>query len=250
MKTFFNSPTMGFILSIIFTIASSALSYSLVQQFLRSEKWVAHTDTVREKLESIISFMKDAETGQRGFLLTGNAKFLEPYHGSERFVRIDIDTLKLLTSDNAAQQQEFKGLEEMIDAKYALLKSTIAQKKIGGTISVDVLLMGKSYMDRTRTIISRMENREEILLAKRLATLNLYGTISLISIALAFLISLGSTIYFYRRTVQNLEERLKLEEEVRIQTASIQKKVAVLKNLSERIGGGEYGIEIKPEDLA
>lgn len=249
MKTFFNRPTLGFIVSIIFTIASSSLSYVLVQQFFKSEKWVAHTDTVRGKLESIISFMKDAETGQRGFLLTGNAKFLEPYNGSEILVRNAFDTVKVLTTDNAAQQQEFKGLKEMIDAKYTILKSTIEQKKIGGTISLDVLLMGKSYMDRTRTIITRMKNREEILLATRLATLKLYGMISMISIALAFLISFCSTIYFYMRTVSDFERRLKLEEEVKIQTASIQKKVAVLKDLSERIGKGEYGIEIKPEDF-
>lgn len=223
MKTFFNLPIMGLIVSIIFTIASSTLSYFLVQQFFKSEKWVAHTDTVRGKLESVVSFMKDAETGQRGFLLTGNAKFLEPFNGSETLVRNAFDTVKILTADNVAQQQEFKGLKEMIDAKYTLLKSTIAQKEIGGMISLDVLLMGKSYMDRTRTIITRMENREGILLSTRLATLNLYGTISLISIALAFLISLGSTIYFYRRTVRDFEGRLKLEEEVRIQTASLQK---------------------------
>ncbi|WP_316828805.1 CHASE3 domain-containing protein [Pedobacter miscanthi] len=250
MKTpFFNRPVTGFILSIIFTIATSALSYFSVEKFYNSEKWVDHTNTVRGKLESIISSMKDAETGQRGFLLTGNEKFLEPYKGAAQLTRAAFDTVKYLTKDNAAQQNEFKGLKEMIDSKYDLLENTINQKRLGGTISQDVLLMGKSYMDRARTIITRMESREEILLSTRLSTLNLYGTISLTSIIIAFLVSLVSTIYFYRRTMSDFEDRIRLEEQVKQETLAMEKKITTLKNLSERIGKGEYGIRVDPEEL-
>jgi len=250
MKTsFFNRPIAGFILSIIFTIATSALSYFSVEKFYNSERWVDHTNTVRGKLELIISSMKDAETGQRGYLLTGNEKFLEPYNGAENVTRAAFDTVKYLTKDNGAQQNEFKGLKEMIDSKYDLLENTISQKRSGGTISQDILLMGKSYMDRARTIITRMESREEILLSTRLSTLNLYGTISLVSIIIAFLVSLASTVYFYRRTIRDFEDRIRLEEQVKQETLTMEKKIATLKNLSEKIGNGEYGIQINPEDL-
>lgn len=250
MKTsFFNRPVVGFILSIIFTILTSALSYFSVQKFFKSEKWVDHTNLVKSKLELAISSMKDAETGQRGFLLTGNEKFLEPYNGAEKITHAAIDTVKYLTSDNLAQQGEFKGLKEMIDSKYDLLENTISQKRSGGTISQDVLLMGKSYMDRTRIIITRMENREDVLLSVRLSTLDLYGTISLASIVFAFIVSLGSTVYFYRRTISDFEDRIRLEEQVKQETAAMEKKIAVLKNLSERIGNGEYGIQTNPDEL-
>ncbi len=73
MKTsFINRPISGFIISIVFTIATSAFSFYSIEKFFKSEQWVEHTNMVRGKLESIISKMKDAETGQRGFLLTGN----------------------------------------------------------------------------------------------------------------------------------------------------------------------------------
>ncbi|RZJ86898.1 MAG: hypothetical protein EOO20_17295 [Chryseobacterium sp.] len=245
--TLFNRPSMGFILSVIFTLIGSALSYLAVQKFSNSEKWVTHTDIVRGKLESIISGMKDAETGQRGFLLTGNEKFLEPYNHSEAIVRSSFDTVRLLTQDNYAQQAEFNGLKKTIDDKYDLLKATIDQKRQGGKIGLDALLMGKLYMDQSRTIITRMQNREEVLLVSRLSTLHLYGAISLTTIIVTFLISLGSTVYFYNRTLRDYKDRVKLENVLHEENLAIERKVAALKAHAERIGNGDYGIEISPE---
>jgi len=220
-----------------------------VQNFLDSEKWVDHTNTVIGRLETIISLMKDAETGQRGFLLTGNEKFLEPYNGSERMVKLAFDTVMYLTKDNPAQQREYRGLKEVIDNKYDLIRNTIDVKKSGGSVSQDILLMGKSYMDRSRGVILRMRGREELLLTVRLSKLDIYGTITLTSIPLAFLVSVASAVYFYRRTVRDIEDKLRLQEEVKREALSLVKKISVLKNLSNRIEKGEYGIEISEKDL-
>ncbi|RZK40584.1 MAG: hypothetical protein EOO90_14480 [Pedobacter sp.] len=247
--SFINRPISGFIISIVFTIATSAFSFYSIEKFFKSEQWVEHTNMVRGKLESIISKMKDAETGQRGFLLTGNEVFLEPYSKSEMLVRSAFDTVRVLTADNGAQQSELRGLMELIDAKFDLLKSTIAQKRQGGLVSAEVLLMGKSYMDRIRTTITRMENREEILLAVRLATSKVDGIITQGSIVLAFLISLASTIFFYNRTVKNYSERLRLEQSLRDETANLERRIEFLKSHSERIGDGEYGIQLDRDQL-
>lgn len=247
--SFINRPISGFIISIVFTISTSAFSFYAVEKYYKSEQWVKHTNLVRGKLESIISTMKDAETGQRGFLLTGNELFLQPYTNSEMLVRSAFDTVSVLTADNDAQQSELRGLKELIDTKFELVKNTIAQKKQGGFISTEVLLMGKSYMDRTRTTITRMENREEILLAVRLATSKVDGTITQVSIIVVFLISLVSTIFFYNRTVKNYSERLRLEQSLRDETANLERRIALLKLHSERIGDGEYGIQLDADQL-
>lgn len=204
---------------------------------------------MRGKLESIISTMKDAETGQRGFLLTENELFLQPYTTSGMLVRSAFDTLRVLAADNGAQQAEWSGLKQLIDAKFELVKNTIAQKKRGGLVTTEVLLMGKSYMDRTRTTITRMENREEILLAVRLATSKLDGTITQVSIIPAFLISLASTVFFYNRTVKNYSERLRLEQSLRDESANLERRIALLESHSERIGDGKYGNQLDEDQL-
>lgn len=247
--TFINRPSTGFAISILFTICTCAFSYYSIDKFFKSEQWLEHTSIVRGKLESIISSMKDAETGQRGYLLTGNEVFLEPYRNSERLVRSAFDTVQMLTADNAAQQAEFKGLKQLIDSKFELLKNTIEQKRGGGKVSLEVLLMGKSYMDRARTTVTRMENREETLFAVRSATTNTDGIVTQVSIVLAFVISLASTVFFYNRTLDNYAERLRLEEEIRTEALNVERRLASIKKHSERIGNGEYGIQLDPEQL-
>ncbi len=188
--------------------------------------------------------MKDAETGQRVFLLTGNELLLQPYTKSEMLVRSAFDMVRVLTADNGAQQAEWSGLKRLIDAKFELVKNTIAQNKQGGLVSTEVLLMGKSYMDRTRTTITRMENMEEILLAVRLATSKLDGTITRVSIILAFLISLASTIFFYNRTVKNYSGRLRLEQYLLDESVNLERRIALLKSHSERIGDGDMAFSL------
>ncbi len=244
VKSFLNRPSTGFTLTIVFTIITSGLSYLSVRKFSDSEKWVNHTDQVRSKLEKVISFMKDAETGQRGYLLTGNELFLAPYLQAEHLVRSTMDTIQTLTLDNPSQQGEFKGLKTAVNAEFDLLRATIAQKGSGGQTSLDVLLMAKSYLDRTRLIINRMENREEVLLATRISTLHLYGTLTCLTIFFAFLVSLVITVYYYNRTVKSFAKRLALADELREEAHYLVSNVSKLKDFASRIEKGEYGLEI------
>jgi CHASE3 domain sensor protein len=65
-------------------------------------------------LENIISFTKDAETGQRGYLLTGDPLFLEPYEGAQTRVMNALDKVKSLTLDDTAQQQSVEQLRRRL----------------------------------------------------------------------------------------------------------------------------------------
>ena len=66
--------------------------------------------------------LKDAETGQRGFVLTGEERYLEPYHAATGEVHHDIDALADLTRDNAAQQEGLRQVRKLADAKLAELR--------------------------------------------------------------------------------------------------------------------------------
>jgi len=72
---------IGFGFSIILLLASAVASYISIQNLLLSTKWVNHTHEVIEQLENVVSPVKDAEASQRGFLLTDDPEFLEPYNG-------------------------------------------------------------------------------------------------------------------------------------------------------------------------
>ena len=66
--------------------------------------------------------LKDAETGQRGFVLTGEERYLEPYHAAIGEIQHDIDALADLTRDNPAQQESLQQVRKLADAKLAELR--------------------------------------------------------------------------------------------------------------------------------
>ena len=92
----------GFSLLIVLTIG--LVSFLTLQRLLKSNQAVSHSGQVMQKLEQVLSVMKDAETGQRGYLLTGRANFLEPYNGAYNEDLNLTGELTTLTADNPQQQ--------------------------------------------------------------------------------------------------------------------------------------------------
>src|SRR5207244_7325888 len=90
---------------------------------------VAHTRQVIAEVVGVQSAMTDAETGQRGFLLTGQEKLLEPYDAAVAGVHGRLDRLRGLTADNPVQQDNLKDLTGRIDRRLALLAENIRSRR-------------------------------------------------------------------------------------------------------------------------
>jgi PAS domain S-box-containing protein len=138
--------------------------------FAASNQWSIHTHQVLEKVESLLSEMKDAETGQRGYLLTGDDRYLEPYNTALQAMPGEFQELRNLTSDNPRQQSRFENLRSLIDAKLAELKETIAVRRTQGAdqaVKIVSTGRGKQLMDRIRVVIQAMRADELSLLDRR-----------------------------------------------------------------------------------
>src|SRR5262245_27237683 len=72
----------GFGLSALTLIIIAVVSYRNAQAVIENDRWVAHTYQVRTELAELLSQLKDAETGQRGYLITGTERYLAPYQAS------------------------------------------------------------------------------------------------------------------------------------------------------------------------
>src|ERR1700712_4677300 len=96
---------IGFGASLLILIVSTTASLISINNLFTSSYWVNHTNEVVQKLEEASSVLKDAETGQRGFLITGQEEFLDPYHGASEKAKSLIGEIKQLTGDNPEQQK-------------------------------------------------------------------------------------------------------------------------------------------------
>jgi signal transduction histidine kinase/CHASE3 domain sensor protein len=166
LKVFFASLRLLkiiFIISLLLIVLISALSYKHINSLSQSAKQVVHIHKVQIELEQLISNFKDAETGQRGFLITNDSVFLQPFTDARAKVNESFNTLKTLTADNPRQQSNLDLLYVMIDARFKILANTLqiaTQKNSNIKQLSENMLMGKSMMDKIRLHINSMNNLE------------------------------------------------------------------------------------------
>jgi PAS domain S-box-containing protein len=156
--------------SALLFVVLSMLAYAAVQRSRESTRWVEHTHRVIIVLETTISDLRDAETGQRGFLLTGDPAYLEPYQLGTRRFGTHLETLRAATADNAAQQRRIAALRELGTAKIAVMADLIRVRREQGlepALAAVRTGRGKMLMDRIRRVVGDMRAEEERLLARR-----------------------------------------------------------------------------------
>ena len=150
-------------------ILSAGLGYWNILQLRQNYAWVAHSDEVLDALEGVVSTMKDSETSQRGYLITGEDSYLEPYNAAVTAIQDKIQQLKHLTADNPRQQARIRVMEEQISAKLKELDRTIALRKKDPETARQIVLSGedKKLMDAIRAQVQAMQQEERDLLAVR-----------------------------------------------------------------------------------
>lgn len=160
----------GFAVALATLAAISAGSGFSLFKLRDGTNWVKHTQEVLIESENLISILKDAETGQRGYLLTGDLRYLEPYQSAIEVIELKIKHLQQLTSDNPNQQKRLDAIESLSTAKLTELKQTIAlrqQKGLPAALEVVRTHRGKQIMDELRQILSEVEKEENFLLQAR-----------------------------------------------------------------------------------
>jgi methyl-accepting chemotaxis protein len=168
--TFGKKIAAGFALSFVLLIAIGAVAYTSINKLTNTSQWVTHTHEVLEHIAGVLSLLKDAETGQRGYVITGDEAFLDPYRAGSSDVPNVLKDLRKLTEDNPAQQKRIDSIEPLIAAKLAELKQAI-DLRVKGSVDETVKIVrggeGKRLMDDLRRILDQMDNEERGLLKQR-----------------------------------------------------------------------------------
>jgi len=240
---------IGFGFSTLVLLLSSVVSYVSLSQLLESQNWVKHTNEVEAGLATIVSKMKDAETGQRGYLLTGNEVFLDPYKGSREVVSEYFNEVRVLTSDNETQQRDFPKLEQLINEKYEVIDGTIAGKRKGLAINEATLLRGKQVMDSIRLVIKVMGDREKALMSQRNARMDKFAATTPIAIALGALIAMAITIFFYFKVLKDDQLANAIKQELEDTERRTKKGIDVINDAAKKIAEGDYTVRIDKKDM-
>ncbi|MDP3389979.1 MAG: CHASE3 domain-containing protein [Methylococcaceae bacterium] len=213
---------------LVFSIAGALLLVALIALIVAASFWAfkqsetalearRHTSDLILRANALMSELKDAETGQRGYLLTGDEAFLEPYLMVRDHIIGDLDQLRLLNSIPAANKP-LNALVPLVDAKMTELAEVIELRRKHDMAAVLALLShgdGQQLMTSIRAQMSAFNDIKQTELAKHEATLlqkmkNLFVIIVFASL-LTLLFALSLPYFIYRESQQRIKNLLHIE---------------------------------------
>lgn len=115
----------GFALGLTVFAAIGIVSYRSTNQLISTAREEAQTQQVLSKLEAFLSLMKDAETGQRGYLITGEERYLEPYNHAVQLMDQHINELRSMTEGDSTQRLRLENLEKLKTERVEVLQTVV-----------------------------------------------------------------------------------------------------------------------------
>lgn len=200
---------------------------------------VDHTYNVLFNLEYLLSTIKDAETGVRGYALTKDINFLDPYINSKEIADSLHTLLLLLTKDNPIQLNRMQELKSVMDKRYEMFEISLSYYKsdvIDTTFNLrSIQLESKRAMNKLRLMVSIMQNEEKNLLAIRDTQLkSTFSSINSITITSLLLTLLLVIIGFITYTNENKARKIAMQN-IKEYQEQLSKRIDELNNANAQL---------------
>jgi len=200
----------SFLTVLIILIVDAVISYQEIGKLIDNQRLVARTHELITVIETTLSALKDAETGQRGYVLTGEESYLEPYHDATATLDRRFQRIAELTRDNAAQQQRLADLKFKAAERLEVLRYIIDLRKREGLEAAMLrvkMSRGKAVMDETRAIVADMIDEESRLLKRRAEESRQSGNSALLTASIASLFAILLVVVVYYLINRDARER-------------------------------------------
>ncbi len=203
--------------SVAVLVAAGVAAYSAVRTLSDASDQLVRSKEISIALEQTLSSLRDAETGQRGYLLTGRQAYLEPYAEAVASVNQRLATLRASSEPDPSAQQRLAELEQSARAKMEELARTIALRDSGqpdAALQVVLTDAGKLSMDRIRQLTELIQSQEAVHYEqyrdreRSARTLSLWSGLTVSILAIALLALLGFIVRRDTAKIRASEEHL------------------------------------------
>jgi PAS domain S-box-containing protein len=198
----------------LFAALASLSTYRLLQD----GRSVAKTLEVLATLEGTLSKALDAETDQRGFVITGDEEYLRPFERAIAETGHRLSRLSRLVADHPGQTARVARLRPLVGERFALMRRTIEARRTeraGAARDLVAAGQGQARMDSIRSIISEMIVAERQILDDRVDQSELSAQVAYVTYAALLVVVLGLLWLVYRVIRRDLAERARVEEALR-----------------------------------
>ncbi|MFB3920918.1 MAG: diguanylate cyclase [Terriglobia bacterium] len=204
----------GFALAVLVLVVIGGIAYVSVREYGKTLQLVSHALEVVESVQETQSSLKDAESAGRGFTVTGQEAYLEPYERAKDEIPRQIQRLYELTADNPQQQARLKILESLIQNKLGITRSIIGARRAQGMEAAALVIRtneGRHVMDQIRQQAATIVEEERRLLAERAQASEWHGRRANIIILLGTLVALGTCTLAILMAQGDVRERRRAE---------------------------------------
>jgi methyl-accepting chemotaxis protein len=184
---------VGFGIALAIFVIVGAVAYRSVTQQTEAADWVAHTRQVQTMLAELLTNLQDAETGQRGFVITGVESYLAPYTDGTARAEENRKRIAELVADNPRQQSRAEAIAPLLSDKFAELQQTIDLRRSGDFAAAQKIVLtdrGKKIMDGIRNLLNEMNAEEDALLKQRAEAAQVDARNAKLTITLGTLVAL------------------------------------------------------------
>lgn len=226
----------GLALAAALLVAIGLISYRSTTGFLDTAVLVAHSRDVETQLRQLLAEITDIETSGRGYVITGNEEYLEPYRAAVGHVDEGVKTLRRLTEEDPGQHGRVEALDPLVKRKVESVQQVIHVRTTAGMDAAADLVRterGKQLMDAIRALIDEMTTAEGVLLQHRQVMQERdarFATVASTVLTSVMLVLLAAVAHLFRREVATRElAKAQLQERVTQRTAELSHTNAMLR---------------------
>lgn len=225
---------LGFIMAMVLIASGFAISFYSYNQYSQDMQRVRHTYEVIGTLQNVLSSVKDVETGSRGYVITNDTLFLQPYRLGMRQLPEHTSRLRHLNSENRIQVQNQVQLEKLIQAKLDAVSARIATK-LTNERNLAVAKEGKRRMDLIRQHVAMMTSTEQTLMEMRNKQAERSFRNTILIIFAVSLLTLLTLVISYRLLEQELVRRQQNEDQLRDYEVKLKAQIRQLEASNEEL---------------
>ncbi|WP_294232773.1 response regulator [uncultured Chryseobacterium sp.] len=230
--------------SLIILMASSVASYFSIQNQMNHRESVGKSRRAVTAVKDVMLSLLDAETGNRGYQLTGQESFLEPFNRSLAEYSKTFQYARSLEITDPHQKKLLDELEKNVEHNLASLKLFVQNRRKGMMMTKEQIQESKAYMDRSRQIVKEFSQYEENQLAIKNRDLNRSSNTTVMFIIFSAIAAIIVTTIFYLKLRSDLIRREKLENMLKAKDLEITRRVSAIQKIANRVANGDYSQKV------
>lgn len=212
------SPPVGLSFAVLILLGVAAFATFHLRSLMRTQDWAAEAQTTLQKIEETVSLLKDAQTAERGFVITGNERYLEPYHAAlapSGGLTERVEELRQLTRGDSAQHQRLDNLEPLLESELDFVRHVIDLRRRVGFDTAQKMVrsgQGKRTMDSVRVLVAEMKAAETETLRQRSVAASASARNTVLVMAAGGALSVLLLFVTFRVVHREISERRRAEQ--------------------------------------